>query len=367
MSEESVNRDFPQRKRSLDERLGDVVPDSGGLSSSTKFYFWLYYALTRYLKNKSFSAFVPFRENFTGAENIRTGFANFFHFEIAEDNSLGLEAAKVQLVRVLSDVLTEAVRDSVHYLADEADNELDDVVFDLFGVLYDLSPENAFRWAISAVSTDSTFGFLKGPNGLPAPVYLRHQIRDDDTSGEMRSAYYFAMLDWCVEKRSLPGTTSAARAILQLALKSSKTDPTPDRQVAAFDRLLLGFDQGQDLMSRIDSLVQRRGADAIEREATEIRKNLQMQLPLAVRKFGDAKKHRWAMSYLLGDALGPEMEFDPLGMQINVNGELEKMIDAACREGGLVARTTKPNLEEFKKIALACMPVWGNRATALGT
>ena len=366
MPEDPVNKDMLPRKRSLADRLGEVVPNSTRLTPSSCFYFWLYDALTRYLTSKSFSAFTPFREHFTGTENIRSGFANLFRFEVAEDASLGLETARVQVVRVLSDVLTEAVRDSAPYLGDEMEGALGDIVFDLFGVLYDLSPENAFRWAISAISTDSAFGRLKGPNGLPAPIYLRHQIRIEDTSGEMRSAYYFAMLDWCVEMRNLAGTTSAARSLLPLALKTSKTDPTPDRQIALFDRLLEGFDNGDDLMGRIDWFVQRDGTAVIEKEATDIRKNFQMQVPIAVQHFATEKKRRWAMSYLLGDALRPEWEPDQLEMVSDVTLEYEYQIDAACREGGLVARGGMRFREEFKQIARAYIPAWSRGAIALG-
>lgn len=298
---------LPQ-KRSLEERLQAVVPASANLSGSALFYHWLYDALTRYNYSKSHSAFVPFRSHFVTALNLRAGFSDFVEQELKFDTSIGMEVARAQIVRVISEVMTEAARDHAPYIADESLEELDHTIFDLFGVLYDLNPEKAFAWAVSALSPDSAFGRLKGPNGQPAPIFLRQSLRVDDTAGQMRAEYYFAMLNWCVEKRHLPGTGSAARTLLPLALKTSKNDASASRQIALFERLLEGQEAGEDLITRIDLLVDREGMKAMVREKKAIRDNLQLEVPRAIRAFDDESKSRWRLSYLIGDAFRAELE-----------------------------------------------------------
>lgn len=212
-----------------------IDPDRPGQT----FSFWLMNALSIHNKTGKTSSFAPFDAYFATQATFRQSFSTFVEAEL-RGQIIGTSDANQLLINVVGNVLQLAVEDiAAHRLPEPEDGFiLDDFVFDMFDILFDLDSEAASEWGARAIRSQQGFSSTRTMGDTPSPIALYLRFVADDTSGVGRCNFYGALLEWCWQNSDEYEVQAHAFEILLLSLRAETEPGRAQKQLIWIERLM---------------------------------------------------------------------------------------------------------------------------------
>jgi hypothetical protein len=248
-----------QRNQKLHEKLKPFAHPEARSDAYLVVRQWIEQALSRQLDGWGERSFAPFNGYFQNPRELRQSFAKMVEVEFA-----GVELGQINAERVLARAIVGALDAT---LQKEGRPMLDERriaprVFDLLQFLFDLEPDEAYRWAARAVRDRNGFAELRSANGTPAPIALYFASPATQfAAGECADIFEQAVFDWCVSNSHEPGAVKICLSLLPRIL-SSLSVGTPieavGRQTDVFVQMSNAFTKdGEALASALDALAWR--------------------------------------------------------------------------------------------------------------
>ena len=319
--------------------ISSISPYTDGVSASAKpgeiFSFWLLNALSIHNETGRASAFAPYDAYFATQASFRQSFSTFVDREMRGE-IIGTSNAIQLLIHLIGSVLQFATEDiTAHkHLETESSEEvviIDDFLFDMFDILFDLNSEAACEWAARAIRSKRGFASTRSLGDTPSPILLYLRFVADDTTGTGRVNFYGALLEWCWKNSDEFEVQAHAFEILLLSLRAATEPGRDQKQRIVIEKLMTPFGENlQSILYTIDEEITQQniilGEDDTLTWADRLYLEADSGLLFLISNLSQSQKENWRAYPLLMFAFANELtpspsledsglgwQFDPVG------------------------------------------------------